>query len=142
MTDDWNIILRLSTSLTGLPNCRAAATRKRTMRPRPELAAETRADKLGDDAHVFLRQSKHLREDAAKIEDALRLFVNRQHLAIPDCDGRLQFDGIVRLGRRDVGLIDLDRCACKSVVGIAAFALQALGRTERSFDRRRARRPA
>ena len=48
------------------------------MRPWPKLAAETRANKLGDDAHVLFRQTEHLREHAAHIEDALRLLIERQ----------------------------------------------------------------
>ena len=52
---------------------------ERTMRPWPKLAAETRADKLGDHADVLSRQAEHLREYAPKIEDTLRLLVDRQH---------------------------------------------------------------
>ena len=37
---------------------------ERAMRPRPKLAAETRANKLGDDADVLFRQAEHLREYA------------------------------------------------------------------------------
>jgi len=37
----------------------------------------------------------------------------------------------VRLGGRDVSLVELDRCACESAFGISAFALHALGRGER-----------
>src|SRR5262245_62146855 len=42
----------------------------------------------------------------------------------------MQLNGIVRLGRRDVGLIELDRRARESSIGIAALALQALVRTK------------
>ena len=43
---------------------------ERAMRPGPQLAAETRADELGDDADVLFRQAEHLREHAAHVEDA------------------------------------------------------------------------
>ena len=55
------------------------------MRPWPKLAAEARADKLGNDANVLFRQTEHLREYAAHIEDRLRFLVERQHLVIPYC---------------------------------------------------------
>ena len=84
------------------------------MRPRPKLAAETRANKLRDDAHVFFRQTEHLREHAPHVEDPLRLLVDRQLVAIPDRGCRLQLDGIVRLGRRDISLVELDRRARES----------------------------
>ena len=48
------------------------------MRPWPKLAAETRADELGDDADVLFRQTEHLREHAPHVEDGLRLLVERQ----------------------------------------------------------------
>ena len=38
----------------------------------------------------------------------------------------MQLDGVVRLGRRDVGLVELDRRAGESLVGVAALALQRL----------------
>src|SRR6266536_4460440 len=100
------------------------------MRPCPKLAAETRANELGDDAHILVRQTKHLREYAPKVEDPLRLFVDRQHRAIPDRGRRLQLDRIVRLSWRDISLVELDRGACESALGIAAFAFHALGRAE------------
>ena len=81
------------------------------MRPWPELAAETGANKFRDDAHVFFRQTEHLREDAPEVEDRLRFLIERQHCAIPDCDRRLQLDGVVRLGRRDISLVEFDRRA-------------------------------
>ena len=58
--------------------------RERTMRPWPKLAAEPRANELGDDAHVLFRQTEHLRQHAPHVEDRLRFLVNRQHRAIPD----------------------------------------------------------
>jgi hypothetical protein len=41
------------------------------MRPWPKLAAETRANELGDDAHILVWQTEHLREHAPHIEDCL-----------------------------------------------------------------------
>ena len=102
--------------------------RQRTMRPRPKFAAETRANKLGDDAHVLFRQTEHLREHAAHVEDPLRLLVDRQLVAVPHRGRPLQLDGIVRLGRRDVSLVELDRRAGERAGRIAALALQALRR--------------
>src|SRR5882724_10636247 len=99
------------------------------MRPWPEFAPESGADELRNHAHVFFRQSKHLCENAAEIKDGLRFFVDRQHLAIPHCDGSLQFNGVVRFSRRDVGLIDFHLSTRKSLVGITAFTLQALEAT-------------
>src|SRR5881275_716160 len=105
------------------------------MRPWPELAAESRADESRNYAHVFFRQSKHLCENAAEIEDRLRFFVDRQYLAIPHCDGSLQLNGVVRFSRRDICLIDFHLSTRKSLVGITAFALQALEPPVRGFNR-------
>src|SRR5437763_9457829 len=107
------------------------------MRPWPELTAETRANELGDDAHVLVRQTEHLREHAAKIEDGLRLLIDGQVIAVPHCSCSLQFDGNVRLGWRDIGLIELHRCAGKGRRSIAALTLQALLRPVTGFDDRR-----
>ena len=84
---------------------------ERAVRPWPELAAEARAQEPGDDANVLLRQPEHLREDAPEIEDPLRPLVERQRRPIPDRGRRVQLDGVVGLGRRDVGLVELDRRA-------------------------------
>ena len=113
---------------------------ERTMRPRPQLAAETRADELGDDADVLLRQAEHLREHAPQVDDALRRLVERQRRAVPDRGRRVQLDGVVRLGRRDVGLVELDRRAGESGLGVAALALQALASGRTWWRPRRARR--
>ena len=51
--------------------------RERTVRPRPKLAPETGAHKFRHDTHIFFRQSEHLRQHAAEVEDSLRLFVDR-----------------------------------------------------------------
>src|SRR6266404_6573287 len=99
------------------------------MSPRPELAAETRAHEFRDDANIFFRQTKHLREHTAHVEDRLRFLVERQCRTVPDRGCALELDGIVGLGRSDVSLIELDRRARESDVGIAALALQALLRT-------------
>src|SRR5438552_4581861 len=104
--------------------------RERTMRPWPELAAETGPDKFGDDADVLFWQAEHLREYAPKVEDRLRFLVDRQHLTIPDRSRPLQLDGIVRLSRCDISLVELDRCAGESALRISAFALHALRRLE------------
>ena len=103
---------------------------ERAMCPWPQLAAETGANKLRDDTDVLFRQPEHLREDASKVEDALRLLVNGQHRAIPNRRRRLKLDRVVRLGRRDIGLVELDWCACESTLGIPAFALHAFYRGE------------
>src|SRR2546423_1832814 len=104
------------------------------MRPWPELAAETRANELGDDAHVLVRQTEHLREYATKIEDGLRLLIDGQVIAVPHCSCSLQFDGNVRLGWRNIGLIELHRCTGKGRRSIAALTLQALLRPVTRFD--------
>ena len=65
---------------------------ERAMRPGPQLAAETRADELRDDADVLFRQAEHLREHAPQVDDALRLLVERQHRAVPDRGRRVQLD--------------------------------------------------
>ena len=51
--------------------------RERAVRPRKKFAAETGADKLRDDADVFLRQAEHLCEHRLQIDDALRRLVQR-----------------------------------------------------------------
>ena len=104
---------------------------ERTMRPRPQLAAETRANEPGDDADVLLRQPEHLREHAPEVEDPLRPLVQGQRRAIPDRGRRVQLEGVVRLGRRDIGLVELDRRPGERGLGVAALALQALERAER-----------
>ena len=43
----------------------------------------------------------------------------------------MQLEWIVRLGRRDVGLIELDRCARESSIGVPTLALQAVLRAKR-----------
>ena len=50
----------------------------------------------------------------AHVEDPLRLLVERQLSAIPNCGRGLQLDGVVRLGRRDISLVELDRRAGES----------------------------
>src|SRR5919109_961884 len=101
------------------------------MRPWPQLAAKTGADELCDDTHVFFRQTEHLREHAAHVEDCLRLFVECQLIAFPNCDRCLQLDWVVRLGRRDISLIEFDGCVCERCLGIAALALQSFLRAIR-----------
>src|SRR5688572_20669222 len=44
---------------------------ERAMCPWPQLAAETGANKLGDDTDILAWQPEHLREDTSKVEDAL-----------------------------------------------------------------------
>ena len=56
----------------GLSELSRRRDRQRTMGPRPQLAAETRADEFGDDADVLFRQTEHLREHALKVNDPLR----------------------------------------------------------------------
>src|SRR5947208_6513028 len=107
------------------------------MRPCPKLAAETRANELGDDAHVLVRQTEHLREHAPQIEDGLRLLIDGQVITVPHCSCSLQFDGNVRLGWRDIGLIELHRCTGKGRRSIAALALHALLRPVTGSDDRR-----
>ena len=105
--------------------------RERTVGPWPQLAAETGAEKLGDDAHILFRQAEHLRQHAAQVDDALRLFVDRQLVAVPDRGRRLQLDWVVRFGRRDVSLVELDRRVGEGAVGDrrARFAGASPGRS-------------
>ena len=42
---------------------------ERTMGPGPQLAAEAGTDEFRYDAHVFLGQAEHLREDTARVEN-------------------------------------------------------------------------
>src|SRR6266581_8967040 len=51
---------------------------ERTLRPWKQLAAETRADELRDDADVLFGQAEHLRENATEVKDSLRGLVERQ----------------------------------------------------------------
>src|SRR6266404_4059463 len=99
------------------------------MRPGPELAPETRAEELGDDADVPSRNLEHLRHDSLQVEDRLRRFVDRQFVAFPNRGRALQLDRVVRLDRRDVSLVELNRRTRKSLLGLAAFALLAFERT-------------
>src|SRR5207248_3336840 len=43
--------------------------RERAMAPWPQLAAEARTDEFRNDAHIFLRQAEHLRQDIACVEN-------------------------------------------------------------------------
>ena len=75
------------------------------------------------------------------LKTALRRLVERQVRPIPDRGRRVQLDRVVRLGRRDIGLVELDRRAGESGLGDrrARFAGDAPGRTwcQRLRDRRR-----
>src|SRR5258706_8908958 len=103
---------------------------ERTLRPWPQLAAETGADEFRDDAHVLLGQAKHLREHSPQVDDSLRRFVEGQSRAIPSRGRGVQLDGVVRLGRRDISLIELDGRGCESAIGVAALVVQAAAHAE------------
>ena len=107
------------------------------MRPRPKFAAKTRANKFCNHADVLFRQTEHLREYAAHIEDRLRFLVEREHLAIPDCGCPLQLDGVMSLRWGDISLVELDWRAGERRVGIAALTLQATLWAVRGFNRLR-----
>jgi hypothetical protein len=91
------------------------------MWPGKELAAEAGAEEAGDHADVFNRQPEHLGHYHAVVHDALRGFVERDAVAIPDGDGGVQFDGIMRLVGSDVGGVDLDWSFQEGRVGVAAL---------------------
>src|ERR1041384_2843611 len=95
------------------------------MCPRIELPAESGTEELGDDAHVLLRKTEHLRQHTAHVDDSLRRVVQRQHVAVPECGSGVQFQRIVRFSRRAVSLVKLDRRASKRSFGITAVALQS-----------------
>src|SRR6267154_1209358 len=99
-----------------------------TLRPWIQLAAEARAEKLCDDADILLRQTEHLRQDTPEVDDSLRGLVQRQSRAIPDRGGRVQFKRVVRLGRRDVSLVEPDWRVCECIRGVTALTLQSLAR--------------
>jgi hypothetical protein len=62
---------------------------ERTMRPRPKLAAETRADELRDDADVLFRQAEHLREHARRLttpcDDSYSVSIEPSQIAVVAC---------------------------------------------------------
>src|SRR3954454_668524 len=95
------------------------------MRPRIEFAAESGAKKFSDDAHVLLRQTKHLRYHAAHIHDTLRRVVQRQHLTIPHRGGGMQLERVVRFGWRAVSFVELDGRTSDRGLGIAPVTLQS-----------------
>src|SRR5262249_32905488 len=70
---------------------------ERAVRPWPELAPEAGADEPGDDADILFGQPEHLRENAPHVEDALRLFVDRENRAVPHRGRALQLDRVVGL---------------------------------------------
>src|SRR6476661_6455120 len=105
------------------------------MRPWPKFAAKSGADELCDDAHVLFRQTEHLCEHGAHVEDGLRFLVDRELAAVPHRGCSLQLDGNMRFGRCDVSLVELDPCAGKGPGRIAALALQALHRPVGGHDR-------
>src|SRR4051812_21541702 len=104
------------------------------MCPWPKLAAKARANEFCDDPHVFFRQPKHLRENAAHVEDPLRLLIDSQSVAFPDRDRRLQLDRVVSFRRRHISLIEFDWCVRQSSFGIPTLALQTFLRTEGSVE--------
>ncbi len=93
----------------------------RGMRPGKQLAAKARAKKARDHADILNRHAEHLRHHHAMIHDALRSFVERHMIALPNHYRRVHLNGVVRLDRRDVGLVDLHRRGRKRRIGIAAL---------------------
>src|SRR6185437_13558343 len=91
------------------------------MRPWEELSAEAGTKKSCDDADVLDWKPQHLRHDNAMIHDALSGFVKCHAVAIPHGDGRMQFDGVVRLNGRSEDGVDLHRRGCERRIRIAAL---------------------
>ncbi len=92
------------------------------VRPREELAAKAGANEAGDDLDVLLGDAQDLGHDIAVVDNALRGLVERECFAIPDSDRGVHLHGIVRLGRGDVGGVNLDRCGGEGGVGVSALA--------------------
>src|SRR5262249_6419599 len=67
---------------------------------------------------------------ALEVDDPLGRLVQRQIRTIPNRRRRVKLQGVVRLGRSDIGLVELDWRLRKSVLGVAALALQAFARAE------------
>src|SRR5262245_10544524 len=82
--------------------------RKRTERPRPELASKARTHKLRDNPNTLDRQAEHLREHTPQVDYSLRGLVQRQPVTFPYRSGRMWLEWIMRFKWRDVGLIELD----------------------------------
>ena len=125
----WNIILRLTTSFTGLPSCRAAAAASgqcvhgHSLPPKPEPTnfVMTRTFSFGK-PNICASTPRRL---TTPCDDSYSVSVE----SIPDRGRRVQLEGVVRLGRRDVGLVELDRRARERAVGDrrAGFAGAARG---------------
>jgi hypothetical protein len=79
------------------------------VRPWKQFAAEPGAKVLHDHAHLIFRHAEHQRHDLSLIDNRLRCFVERIICPVECGDSRVQFDRVVRLDRRGVGLIDLER---------------------------------
>ena len=95
-----NIMRRSTLSFTGRFSWRAAASRQGCLRPRGKLAAESRADKARNDAHVFTGNAQHLRHHGTMAYDALRRVIEGHVLAVPHRDGAVHLHWIVSFYRR------------------------------------------
>src|ERR671931_199320 len=92
---------------------------ERTVRPWPQLVAKARAHKLRNHPDVFLRQAEHLSEDTSEVDDSLRRLIQREGRTLPDRGGGVYLERVMGLGRRDVGLVKLERRGRERLLGIA-----------------------
>src|ERR1041384_4554816 len=95
------------------------------MCPGIELAAESGAEELCDNAHILFGQSEHLRQYASHVDHTLCRVIQREHLSFPHRSGGVQLERVVGFGRRDVSLIQLDWRTGKRGFSIAAMTLQS-----------------
>ena len=130
-----NIILRLSTSLTGLPSCRAAAAASAQCvhgnslppKPEPRYREITRTFSFGSPniCAMTLRAFTTPCVESYTVSDD-----GPSQIAVVACSSM----GLWVSGGRHVGLVELHRRARERAVGVAALALNARLRTERGRD--------
>jgi len=92
------------------------------MRPGKELAAKAGTEKARDHLHVFARHAERLRHHMLVVHHPLRGLIQGEFGRVPHRDRGVHLHWIVRLGRRDVGLVHLDRGR-----GEGRFHVAALG---------------
>src|SRR4051812_30243117 len=88
------------------------------MHPGPELVAESRTEKSADHPYLLGGHAEHCSQHIPVVHDSLGRLVQRQLVTVPDGKGGVRLDGIVRLRRYDVALVNSDLSACEAIIGV------------------------
>ena len=89
------------------------------MRPTRPFASESTADKEGDDADIFRRNSKRFRQLALASRNILRRIMDGQLVAVPFRNRGVGFHGIVVLYRRGVEFCNCDGRLTQTFIHVA-----------------------